>query len=82
MKAAGWNLELSTKNKTCRAVGRPKKDEINDFLRAERTEDEISNVERDNNEWINTEKDLEGWEKTESKFANGGSSSSRYRAPA
>ena len=48
MKAAGWNPELSTKYKKYRAVGRPKKrweDEINDFLRLERTEDETSNVE-------------------------------------
>ena len=59
MKAAGWNPELSTKYKTYRAVGRPKKrweDEINDFLRLERTEDEISNVERNKNEWIKTAK--------------------------
>ena len=38
MKAAGRNPELSTKYKTYKAVGRPKKgreDEINDFLRPE-----------------------------------------------
>ena len=55
MKAAEWNPELSTKYKTYRTVGTPKKrceDEINDFLRPERTEDEMSNVERNNNEWI------------------------------
>ena len=43
MKAAGWNPELSTKYKTYRAVGRPKnrwENEINDFFRPERTEDE------------------------------------------
>ena len=59
MKAAGWNPELSTKYKTYRAVGRPKKrceDEINEFLRPVRTEDELSNVERNNNEWIKTAK--------------------------
>ena len=72
MKAAGWNPELSTKYKTYRAVGRPKQrreDEINDFLRPERTEDEINNVERNNNEWIKTAKDQEGWKKMEHKSA-------------
>ena len=60
MKAAGW--------KPTELLGRPKKrweDEINDFLRPERTEDEISNVERNNNEWIKTAKDQEGWKKME-----------------
>ena len=72
MKAAGWNPELSTKYKTCTAAGRPKKrweDEINDFPRPERTEDEISNVERNNNEWIKTANDQEDWKKMENKFA-------------
>ena len=72
MKAAGWNPELTTKYKTYRAVGRPKKrwgDELNDFLRPERTEDEMSNVERNNNEWIKTAEDQEGWKKMENKFA-------------
>ena len=48
-KAAEWNPNFSTKYKTHKAVGRPKKrweDEINDFLRLERTADETSNVER------------------------------------
>ena len=48
------------KYKTYRVVRRPKKrweDEINDFFRPERTEDEINNVERNNNEWIQTAKD-------------------------
>ena len=41
MKAAGWNPELSTKYKTYRDVGRPKKrweGEVDDFLRPERAE--------------------------------------------
>ena len=61
VKAAGWNPELNTKYKTCRAAGRPKtrcEDELNEFPRPERTEDEISNVERNNNE-IKTAKDQE-----------------------
>ena len=84
MKASGWNTELSTKYKTYRAVGRPKKrweDEINNFLRPERTEDERSNVKKNNNEWIKTAKDQEGWKKMGKQVRNGGSSS-RHRAPA
>ena len=45
-KAAEWNPDLSTEYKTYRAVERSKKrweDEVNDFLRPERTEDETSN---------------------------------------
>ena len=76
MAAAGWNPGLSTKYKTHRAVGRPKKrweDEINEFLRPERTEDEISKVffffKKKNMKWINTSKDQEGWKKMENKVA-------------
>ena len=82
MNAARWNPELSTKNKTYRAVGRPKKrweDEVDDCLRPERTEDEIRNVERNNNEWIKTAKDQEGWKKMENKFAIGSSTLQRRR---
>ena len=71
MKATGWNLEFSTEYKTYIDVGRPMKrweDEINEFFRLERTEDEISNVTR-KNEWIKTAKDQEGWKKMENKFA-------------
>ena len=71
-KAAEWNPDLSTKYKTYKAVGRPKKrweDEINDFLRPERTEDETRNVERNNNERIRSAKDQKGWKKMENKFA-------------
>ena len=71
MNAAGWNPELSKKYKSYRAVGRPRRrweDEINDFLRPKRTEDEINNVERNNDGWIKTAKDQEGWKKIENKF--------------
>ena len=64
MKAAWWNPEFSTKYKTYRARNRWE-DEINDFLRPERTEDETSNVERYNNEWFKIAKDQEGWKKRE-----------------
>ena len=63
-------------------MGRPKKrweDEVDDCLRPERTEDEISNVERNNNEWIKTAKDQEGWKKMENKFAIGSSTLQRRR---
>ena len=71
-KAAEWNPGLSTKYKTCRAVGRPKKrweDEINDFLRMEGIEEATCNDERNNDEWIKTAKDQKGWKKMESMFA-------------
>ena len=72
VKAAGWNSEFSMQYKTYRAMGRPRKrweDEINDFLRSERTEDVMDNIERNNNEWIKTAKDQKGWMKMENKFA-------------
>ena len=72
MKAGAWNPELSTKYKIYRAVGRPKKrweDDINDFLRPERIEDETRNVERNNNEWLKIAKDQGSWKKMENKFA-------------
>ena len=72
VKAAEWNPELSLKYKTYRATGRPRRrweDDINEFLKPERTEDEISDVERKNNEWIKTAKDQEGCKKMENKLA-------------
>ena len=60
--------DVSTKYKTYRAVGRPRKrweDEINDFL----ISDAKNNVERNNNGWIKTAKDQKGGMKMESKFA-------------
>ena len=46
VKAAGWNLELSSKCKTYRAIGRPKReweDEIGEFLNPEETETTTGN---------------------------------------
>ena len=58
-KAAEWNPGLSTKIKTCRAVGRPKKtweDEINDFLKPEETEATEGNDIKNNDTWLWTAK--------------------------
>ena len=51
MKAAEWNLELSSKYRTNRAIGRPRRrweDDINEFLELEENETENS-IESDNN---------------------------------
>ena len=71
-KAAEWSPGLSTKYKTYRAVVRPKKiweDEINNFLRAEGTEDETSKVKRKNNDWIKSAEYQKVWKKMGNKFA-------------
>ena len=67
VKAAGWNPELSTKYKTYRAVGRPKKiweDEINEFLKLEETAMTTWKDMKKNNTWIKeakTVKDGKQW---------------------
>ena len=66
MKAAEWNLELSSTYRTNRAIGRPRKrweDDINEFLKL--VEDETENLTESssqiNKTWINTAKDLGRW---------------------
>ena len=57
-KAAEWNPELSSRYKTCTAIGRPKRrweDEINEFLKLEETEMSTENDKKYNNSW--TEED-------------------------
>ena len=61
VKAAEWNPELSSRYKTYRAIGRPRRreDDINEFLKLEDTETEIS-TESDskyNKSWIKAAKD-------------------------
>ena len=54
-KAAEWNPELSSKYRTSRMIGRPKKrweDDINDFL-------------KNNNMWINIAIDRKEWTRLE-----------------
>ena len=85
MKTARWNPELSMVYQTYRAVGRPNKrweDEINDFLRPERTKEEASNVERNNDDWIRTAKDQEMLEEHGKQVRNRGTNTSRHRTPA
>ena len=60
-KAAEWNPELSSRYRTNRAIGRPRKrweDDINDFLKQtieEKDKDEpIERKIQNNNIWINT----------------------------
>ena len=59
MKAAEWNPEFSSKFRTNRAIGRPRKrweDDINEFLKL--VEDETQNFIESSNQmnktWINT----------------------------
>ena len=51
MKAAEWNPELSSKYRTNRAIGRPRKrweDDINEFLKF--VEEETENLTESNNQ--------------------------------
>ena len=61
-KAADWNPELSTRYRTNRAIGRPRKrweDDINEFLKQEfeDTTDPIESNNQTNKTWINIAKD-------------------------
>ena len=73
VKAAEWNPELSTKYRTYRAIGRPRRrweDEINEFLKL--VEDETENFNDSssqiNRTWINTAKDRGRWTFLEDKY--------------
>ena len=82
--AKAANPELSMEYKTYKAVKRPRKrweDEINDFLRSERTDDAIHNVERNNNEWLKTAKDQKGMDQNGKQVRNRGSSSTWLLTP-
>ena len=59
VKAAEWNPELSSRYKTYRAIGRPRRrweDDINEFFKLEENETENS-TESENKSWIKAEKD-------------------------
>ena len=66
VKASEWNPELSSRYKTNRAIGRPRRrweDDINEFLKLEENETENS-TESDNKynkSWIKTAKDRGRW---------------------
>ena len=74
MKAAEWNPELSSKYRTNRAIGRPKRrweDDINEFLKIveEETENFIeSSSSQINKTWINTARDRGRWTLLEEKY--------------
>ena len=66
IKAAEWNLELSSKYRTNRTIGRPRKrweDDINEFLKQEfeETENLTESSNQINKTWINTAKDRGRW---------------------
>ena len=74
-KAAEWNPELSSKYRTNRTIGRPKKrweDDINDFLKQnhdERKTDEPHERKiQNNNMWINIAIDRKEWTRLEEKY--------------
>ena len=65
-KAAEWNSELSSRYRTNRPIGRPRKrweDDINEFLKQEfeETENPIESSNQTNKTWINIAKDRGRW---------------------
>ena len=65
-KAAEWNPDLSSRYRTNRAIGRPRKrweDDINDFLKQEFEENEnpIERSNQTNKTWINIATDRRRW---------------------
>ena len=74
-KAAEWNPEMSSKYRTSRMIGRPKKrweDDINDFLKQnhdERKTDEPRERRiQNNNMWIKIAIDRKEWTRLEEKY--------------
>ena len=65
-KAAEWNPELSSRYRTNRAIGRPRKrweDDVNEFFKQEYEENEnpIESSNQTNKTWINIGKDRVKW---------------------
>ena len=74
-KAAVWNPELSSRYRTNRAIGRPRKrweDDINDFLKQnfeeKENEEPLGRKSQNNNTWINIAKDRKEWTRLEEKY--------------
>ena len=74
-KAAEWNPELSSRYRTNKAIGRPKKrweDDINDFLKQnleeKENEEPLERKSQNNNIWINIAKDRKEWTRLEEKY--------------
>ena len=71
-KTAEWNPELSSRYRTNRAIGRPKKrweDDINDFLNQnleeKENEEPLERKSQNNNIWMNIAKDRKEWTRLE-----------------
>ena len=72
VKAAEWNPELSSRYKTYRAIGRPRRrweDDINEFLELEENETENS-TESDNKSWMKVAKGRGRWILLEQRLDN------------
>ena len=74
-KAAEWNPELSSRYRTNRATGRPRKrweDDINEFLKQEfeEIENPIESNNQTNKTWINIAKDRRRWALLEENLHN------------
>ena len=72
-KAAGWNPELISRYKTYRAIGRPRRrweHEINEFLKLEETETEMSteNDKKYNSSCVKAAKDRGRWTLSENDY--------------
>ena len=74
-KAAEWSPELSSKYRTNRTIGRPKKrweDDINDFLKQNhderKTDEPHERKNHNNNMWINIAIDRKEWTRLEEKY--------------
>ena len=69
-KAAEWNPETSSKYKTSRSIGRPKKrweDDINDFLKQNYDETKMEETRENKTSWISTANDRKEWTRLEEK---------------
>ena len=72
-KAAEWNPDLSSRKRTNRAIGRPRKrweDDINEFFKQEFEENEnpIERGNQTNKTWINIAKDRRRWALLEENY--------------
>ena len=71
-ESSGMELWPQHKLQNLQSRGKTKKrweDEINEFLRTARIEEETNNDEINNDAWIKTAKDQKSWKKMESRFA-------------
>ena len=72
-KAAEWNPEKSSKYKTSRSIGRPKKrweDDINDFLKQIYDETKMEETRENKISWISTANDRKEWTRLEEKYTS------------